>query len=155
MIKGAREWLQHAGLRQAGGRSYWAHFQRYPVLALTFKDLQAATWKQGWSELRRKISSLFAEHRWLLSSGQLTEWEVRDFRAVLDHTAEAVLYGSARLDLSRLLQRASGEPVVILIDEYDGPIHAAYAHGYAKEGLRFATLSEPQGSREIPIYSRR
>ena len=39
--------------------------------------------------------------------------------------------------LSALLHRVHGQPVVILIDEYDTPVHAAWQHGYYDELMDF------------------
>jgi hypothetical protein len=66
-----------------------------------------------------------------------TSGSAADFRAVLDGTAEPTLYERALLDLSAYLHAHHGEKVVILIDEYDEPIHAGHVHGYSAEILDF------------------
>jgi hypothetical protein len=119
------------------GEAYRQHFQRYPVLHLTFKDIKAATWDETWDELRRKVEVLFDEHRYLLDGGALTEREAREFRAVLEGSARRSVYRSALLDLSRALARHHGAPVIILVDEYDEPVHVAYLHGFAEPLLDF------------------
>jgi hypothetical protein len=40
-------------------------------------------------------------------------------------------------ELSQALATHHGQPVVILIDEYDTPIHAAWLHGYYDEAISF------------------
>lgn len=121
---------------QAGER-YRAHFQRYPVLFLTFRDMKERTYEETWAAIRRKVAALFLEHRFLLDAGILAPEEARDFAAVLAGTAEPSLYRAALGDLSRWLHRATGEKVVLLIDEYDQPIHAGYVNGYLREVLDF------------------
>jgi hypothetical protein len=131
-------WSLFEGLSiAAAGEEYRRHFQRYPVIHMTFKEVKAGTWELAWEEIRRKLAALFREHRYLLEGGHLDEWETRDYRAVLGGSAERAVCESALFDLSRLLQRHHGAPVVILIDEYDEPIHAGYAGGYANDALEF------------------
>jgi hypothetical protein len=119
------------------GEAYRQHFQRYPVVYLTLKGVKAATWERAWDETRRKIAALFREHRYLLDGGHLDREEARDYQAVLDGTAAQAVYQTSLLDLCRLLHRHHGAPAIVLIDEYDEPIHAAYLHGYAPDALEF------------------
>jgi hypothetical protein len=119
------------------GDAYRAHFQRYPVVFITFKDVKAEHWDLAWEAIQRKIGALFAEHRALLVDGALSGREAADFQAILDGTAGRIVYESALLDLCRALHRRHGERVVILIDEYDEPIHMGHARGYAAEVIAF------------------
>ena len=119
------------------GDAYRAHFQRYPVIHLTFKDVQSAHPADFQAAVRKKIQVLFDEHRHVLDGGHASAREERDFCAVLEGTADRVVYERALLELSSLLSRQHGEKVVILIDEYDEPIHAGYVHGYVQEALSF------------------
>ncbi|HSN99689.1 MAG TPA: AAA family ATPase [Candidatus Nanopelagicales bacterium] len=119
------------------GDAYRQHFQRYPVIFLTFREVKATTFEECWSELKKKIRVLYGEHRALLEGEALREYERRDYQAILDDTAEPVLYRSALGDLSRYLHRATGERAMILIDEYDEPIHAGFVNGYTSEILDF------------------
>ena len=119
------------------GDAYRAHFQRYPVVFITFKDVKLATFEDAFSLIRLKLAALFEEHRALLHTGRLSEDEVRRYRGVLAGTADAAGYANALLDLCSLLHRAHGERVVVLIDEYDAPIHAGHMNGYAPQILDF------------------
>ncbi|HSN99432.1 MAG TPA: AAA family ATPase [Candidatus Nanopelagicales bacterium] len=119
------------------GEAYRAHFQRYPVISLTFKDTRHQRFEGCWEAIQKKIQVLFREHQAVLGDGTLDPWEARDYQAVLDGTAGRVLYERALLDLSGYLRRRHGEPVVILIDEYEEPIHAGYLNGYAREIIDF------------------
>jgi hypothetical protein len=113
------------------GEEYRAHFQRYPVIAFTFKGTRGETFEECWEAIKARIEALFDEHRLLRGSDRLSERQKRNFAAILDRTAEITLYHRAFLDLSAYLHAHHGEKVVILLDEYDEPIHAGHAHGYA------------------------
>jgi hypothetical protein len=119
------------------GDAYRAHFQRYPVVFVTFKDVKAETWEQAWEKIEQKIRALFEQHRYLLESDRLSPEDRVDLRAVLDGTARRAGYESALLDLSRCLERHHGQKVVMLIDEYDQPIHAAWVSGYGPSAIAF------------------
>jgi hypothetical protein len=136
------------------GDAYREHFQRYPVIFLTFRDVKAASFEQCWAGVTRKIQTLVREHRALLDSGVLQPGEEKDFHALLDGTAEPVLYRNALGDLSRYLHRATGERAIILIDEYDQPIHAGYVHGYAREILDFCRAFLTSGLKDNPHLER-
>ncbi|HSO00306.1 MAG TPA: AAA family ATPase [Candidatus Nanopelagicales bacterium] len=131
-------WHLFEGLSIArAGAAYREHFQRYPVIAMSFKGTKAETHEVCWERIKVKIQALYHEHRALLDEGRLDEWDSRDFRAILDGTAHEALYGASLLKLTGYLHRAYGVPAVVLIDEYDEPIHAAYLHGYAGPVLDF------------------
>jgi hypothetical protein len=134
----------------AAGDEYHRHFQRYPVIHMTLKDIKADTWELAWEGLRLKIEALFDEHRYLLDDGRVSEREARNYRAILDGSAERGLYHRALLDLSGLLERHHGAPVVILLDEYDQPIHAAYIHGYDTQALSFFRAFLTEGLKGNP-----
>ncbi|HSN87471.1 MAG TPA: AAA family ATPase [Thermoanaerobaculia bacterium] len=128
--------FQDLAIWQAGD-AYRAHFQRYPVIFFNFKGVRGEQFEVGWGAIREKIVDLYKEHVYLLEGGRLDEVDVRRFRQILDGTAEQALYDRALFDLSSYLHRHHGEKVVILIDEYDSPIHVAHAHRYAPRMLDF------------------
>ncbi len=119
------------------GEAYRAHFQRYPVVFVTFKDVKAESWELAWEVIQRKIGALFDEHRYLLTSDRVSGPDVAMLAAVIDGTAGPAAYETALLDLSRCLQRHHDRKVVMLIDEYDEPIHAAWVNGYGPHAIAF------------------
>ncbi|KYF52362.1 hypothetical protein BE04_50150 [Sorangium cellulosum] len=136
------------------GEAYREHFQRYPVVFMTFRDVKAPAFEACWKAIQKKIEALFDEHRALLDAGALSEREARDYRAILDGTADDVLYQRALCDLSAYLHRTYGEKVVILIDEYDEPIHAGFVGGYAREVLDFFRAFLTGGIKDNPHLAR-
>ena len=136
------------------GDAYRAHFQRYPVIHLTFKGAKQDSFDATWGAIKKKIQALFDEHRGVLDSPKLTERQVADFRAVVDGTADRALYDRALLDLSAALHAVHGEKAVILIDEYDEPIHAGYLGGFARPILEFFRAFFTNGLKGNPHLSR-
>ncbi|MBK8251762.1 MAG: AAA family ATPase [Polyangiaceae bacterium] len=119
------------------GEKYRAHFQRYPVIHFNFKGSKGATFEATLGAIRKKIVDLYKTHRALLDGGRLDEVAARRYRQILEGTAEQTLYEGALLDLSEYLHAHHGEKVVILIDEYDEPIHAGHVNGYGAQILDF------------------
>ncbi len=136
------------------GDVYRAHFQRYPVISMTFREVKASTYEECWADLRKKVEVLFREHQSLLEADVLGEGESKDYRAILEGTAEPVLYRRALGDLSKYLHRTTGQKAILLIDEYDEPIHAGYIHGYAAEVLEFFRAFLSAGLKDNPHLER-
>jgi hypothetical protein len=128
--------FEHLAVWQAG-EPYRAHFQRYPVIYLNFKDVTYERFEDAWWTIREKIRDLYRVHRAVLDNGRLSELETRSFRSILDGSAPEHMYERALQNLSGYLHRHHGERVVILIDEYDQPIHAGYASGYTRPMSEF------------------
>src|SRR5262249_40307608 len=60
------------------GLSVWSsaaareHFQRYPVVFMTFKDVKASTWKVAFTRIKEVIRDAFEAHRYLLDGKALS-----------------------------------------------------------------------------------
>ena len=109
-----------------------AHFGRHPVLFLTLKDVKTRTWTDCRSAIVEVIAAECRRHEPLLAP-TLTSGEQRLWRVLHEGEPDnATLWRSLAL-LSEWLHRATGERVVILIDEYDTPIHAGFHHGFYDE----------------------
>ncbi|HRI66196.1 MAG TPA: AAA family ATPase [Polyangium sp.] len=121
----------------SAGDEYRTHFQKYPVIYFNFKESKHAEFDAVMDVIKKKIESLFLRYEYLLHSDRLSEWQIRDFRSIIDRTASIALYERALLDLSTYLHTHHGERVIILIDEYDEPIHAAHVHGFSAQMLQF------------------
>ena len=125
------------GLSVWGSEDARAHFGRYPVVFLTFKDVKLRSWEHSSRSLANLLSRAYGAHRYLLDEGALDGIDAEDFSAVLERRAGAVDLMDALRNLSRYLHAYHGEPAVVLIDEYDTPIHAGFAHGFSDDAVEF------------------
>ena len=104
----------------------------YPVLYLDLKRTNAESLDMFVQKLRIIISDECKNHLELAESGVQDRDDIDLFLQLKSQSSnEAVLQESLAL-LSRMLQKEHGRPVVILIDEYDGPLNNAYgleSHG--------------------------
>ena len=119
------------------GEEYRRHFQRYPVIFLTFKDVKTRRWADCEDAIAGVLAGAFAEHRYLLGDGQLSSDDSDIFRAFLSRKATRAQCWQGLKFLSDLLARHHGEKVLILVDEYDTPIHAGFAGGYYDDVVEF------------------
>ena len=112
------------------------HFQRYPLIYLTFKDVKQDSWAACYETLAELIVDLYREHRTLLASGNLVPEDQEFYTAILERRASrpSTSWHSA---ISRGTSAYHGERVVILIDEYDTPLHKAFVRGYYDEAVGF------------------
>jgi hypothetical protein len=126
-----------AGLAVASSESAWTHFQRYPVIFMTFKDVKPRSWEDCLAGMANVLADAYGEHRYLLAQGAMEADEIEIFTAILHRRASKSQMVVALKLLSSLLARHHGEKVVILIDEYDSPIHAGYSNKYYDDVIAF------------------
>jgi len=112
------------GLSVWGSAAAREHYQRYPVIWLSFKDIKGRTFDESFEGIRREISQAHQDHAYLLKEGALESWNATRFEQILAAKGRPDLYGESLRLLSRHLSAYHGERVFILIDEYDTPIHA-------------------------------
>ncbi len=106
------------------------HCCKYPVIFMTFKDTKAQTWEKTYKQLVAEISRTYKEHRYLLEGEILYKDEKIFFENIINRTADETDFQSSIAYLSEYLYRYHKQYVVILMDEYDAPIHAGYKHFY-------------------------
>ena len=103
------------------------------ALLLPFKDVKHRAWEQCRDNLLAAIRHEILRHQatWLQAALAQDERQLLDSLAAGTGTS-AQLKGALAV-LSRALHLATGEEVVLLIDEYDTPIHEGWQHGYYDE----------------------
>jgi hypothetical protein len=126
-----------AGLAVASSEIARPHFQRYPTIFITFKDVKATSWDDCIIGIQNVLAEAFGEHAYLQQQTSLAPEDLELFRAIRSRKASAADCKMALRLLSRLLAQHHGERVVILVDEYDTPIHAAYTNRYYDEAIAF------------------
>ncbi|MGB0680561.1 MAG: AAA family ATPase, partial [Polyangiales bacterium] len=119
------------------GERYSRHFQRYPVIDLSFRTVKSKSWHDAQAAIRALLRE---ELRRLQAAGycqDLNASEQLELDTWLDPKAPIVEFQPMLRLLSKWLERESQAPVIILVDEYDTPLHAAYRHEYYDEAIEF------------------
>lgn len=108
---------------------------QYPVIYLTFKDVKFTSWEECYEALTYEIADEYHRHQAIFS--HLNSVQQQKYEKITSLEASPVMFQRSLKTLMELLHTASGKPVVILIDEYDVPIHSAFYHGYYQEAVGF------------------
>ena len=117
---------------------------QYPVIFITLKKIINSTWEDAYKELKLLISAEFGRHRILLTAlfpdplprdkqkgaSLLEDEEKAQFKSILDGSANQALFSDSLKTLTLWLNRYTQKKMIVLIDEYDAPIHAAYLHSF-------------------------
>ena len=120
---------------QAAGEEYLKHQGQYPVISLSFKDIVQDNCQAAYEAIAHLISDTVAAHAYLLDSEQLDSDAKERIRRLLERRADASELHSSLKTLSRCVYQHYGQRAIILIDDYDSPLHTAYLHGYVSEML--------------------
>ncbi len=112
------------------------HQGTYPVISMTFKGMKVGTWVQAQKSITEIISEEFKKFRNVLFTS-LSQEEKKYYSEI---TSQRVLFSTLITSLQKLtlfLERYYQKKVIILIDEYNIPLHAAHKYGYYEEMLHF------------------
>lgn len=103
---------------------------KYPVIAISLKSVDAATYEEAFDQLVDIMNNSAAEFSFLQNSDSLTDYEKERFIKLLDDQMNQKIMGSSMLWLTKLLEKHYNKKVVVLIDEYDVPLAKAHENGY-------------------------
>lgn len=112
---------------------------QHPVIFISFKDLKSATFEGFLSRFAEEVAELYKKHLYLLENLYDLDGEI--FREIAQEKADQSRLSSALSRLTRLLFEYHNSPVVLLIDEYDSPIHDAYNQNFYKPMIRFMQVA--------------
>lgn len=111
------------------------HFQQYPVLYVDLKDVFGATYEEMLTTFDEGISIQLLKRIDLFQDGIVGKKYIQFY---WNFQQEPHKWRKVALQmLSEALQDAYKENVVVLLDEYDGPMHSAIEHGYATQASLF------------------
>ena len=123
------------GLKVSDCRECDEHRNAYPVIYLDFKNLGVSNMKTFDSDLIDEMSNLFRNHKYLLNSEILDDVDKKYFDDVFRRKLDPITLRKSVSVLSRMLNEHHGTKVIILIDEYDNPIHNAFGKPHHQEIL--------------------
>ena len=132
-IEGAKNLFQ--GLAIEKEDCFEIHQGEYPVIFMTFKDVKEPSWDICLKKLSYMVRKLYRENITLKNLPDNVD-EIF-IRRILEGEADQAEYEDSLKYLCEVLHLSCKKPVVLLIDEYDTPLHAGYHEGYYGEVIAF------------------
>ncbi len=105
---------------------------QYPIISLSFKDIKESSWEPAYDKIIELIIEEFRRHQTILKPF-LNNDELKQYSDIINKTANQATYSNSLYFLSRLLYQHYKNKVIVLIDEYDTPVHTAYLYGFYEE----------------------
>ena len=118
------------------GEQYMAYQGQYPVIFISFKQLEADTYEGMLSDLQQLMSRIYKTHLELLDSPRLVEEQKNDYKKIISSQADEAYLKVALFNLTEYLYMHYQKKVIVLIDEYDAPIQAGYFNNYYEKAIK-------------------
>jgi len=118
-------------------QKYLDKMGKYPVIFLSFRDIKEMEWETCMDKIEQLIQDEYSKHYYLLKSKELIPPEKDYFKRIIERRASKADYEKSLEKLLIFLCRHYGERVVILIDEYDAPVHEGFNRDYYEEIINF------------------
>ena len=110
---------------------------KHPVIFITLKDIKAETAEHCFEKIYHEISNLYKDHKNILTGGSMSELDIEYYNKIMSETGTITNFETSLKKLSQYLSEHYKINPIILIDEYDTPIHAGYYNNYYKEIIGF------------------
>lgn len=123
-------------IRKAG-KQYLDKMGKHPVIFISFRDIKEMEWDTCLDKIKRLIQNEYSKHYYLLKSKKLIPPETDFFKQIVNLKGSKGDYEKSLEKLLVFLNRHYGERAVVLIDEYDAPVHAGFSHDYYEEIINF------------------
>lgn len=117
--------------------AYMQHQGKYPVVAITFKNIKEESFDAALRKFKLLIQELYRAHYYLVDSKQLNEYEKKSFIQYLADDFNQAVAENALYLLTELVSKHYQQKVWLLIDEYDTPIQAGYLNNHYKDIVKF------------------
>lgn len=106
--------------------SYHRMMGQFPVIFLTLKAAKQENFSLAYAMIVREIADEFRRHSHITDSSNLSEEEKERYHCICREQDDPVLIYDSLKFLSQCLYKVYGKKAIILIDEYDVPLEAAY-----------------------------
>jgi len=128
------------GLAVSGQSELDRYRNAFPVIKLDLKDVDVGSRGKLIHSMGERIREAIMPHRYLEKSDKVDPRDKEIFTSLaFSKASEEDLNGSLRM-LSRMLHHHHEVPAVILVDEYDAPLHKAYGTETHADALSFLKL---------------
>jgi len=124
-----RKLFEHLAIEQAKTRHGRACIESqgvHSVIFVSLKSIKSSNYASAYQDITSLMSRVYQEHRYLLDSNALFPEDKQMIREMMQEKASLSHVKHALRNLARYLSLHHNAKTILLIDEYDTPIHAAY-----------------------------
>ena len=125
------------GLNISKNKEAIKHQNKYPVIFIFLKDMKNSSYEKQMNRFKEVICLCAKSHLELLNSERLLASEKKLFQKYVDNETEDNELEKSLFNISYFLYKHYHQKVIILIDEYDVPLQAAYQYNYYDEMVEF------------------
>lgn len=108
---------------------------QYPVLFLSFKDVDGTSFENAYGMLQFTMSQLCIEHAYLSESREIDPAHKEAFERLKMQRGTLTDIKGSLFIIMKMLKKYFGKSVILLLDEYDVPLAKASSHGYYQQML--------------------
>ena len=101
---------------------YIKKMNSYPLIYLSFENVIGNTYDEIIMEMKNEISKLYKQHKFLLESNTLRDFEKEEANRVLENNEDISTLLNSVKDLISWLYEYYGKYVMVLLDDYNKPI---------------------------------
>ncbi len=134
------------------GQEYLDKMGKNPVIFLSFRDIKDLNWESCLDSLKKLIQEEYLRHDYLLNSPEIKSMEKEYFQKIITLTGNTSDYTHSLKNLLIYLTRFYDERAVILIDEYDAPVHVGFTRGYYEAIINFIRIFLGGGLKDMDQY---
>lgn len=102
-----------------------AWMNQYPVLSISFKDMEALTFDGAYKMLKTTVADVCKELDDLMEESVVNDADAEIFRQLMYTSADEDKVKNSLKTIMRMLYAVYGKKVILLIDEYDVPLAKA------------------------------
>jgi hypothetical protein len=113
------------------------HQSKYPVIFLSFKDIKEPDFESFLTKLSELIADLYSTHQNRLLDFGLEQRDKNKIISILSESRDYTLLQNSLKNLSKYLSEIYQSRPIVLLDEYDTPIHAGWLEGYYDKVIKF------------------
>lgn len=130
------------------------HQGKYPVVMLTLKDCKGDSFEAVLAQLSFELQKEYMRHEYLLRDQAMNEGQRLTYHHILNRKANEEEMGNALNLLVSLLSAHYEEPAIVLLDEYDSPVHVAFDRGYYQRMIDFIRVFMDRVFKDNPLVLR-
>lgn len=113
------------------------YINQFPTISISFKDINNKDFSTNVDLIREIIAEQLKKHKEIMNSPLIEESDRYVLNElILEKSSYANLLTSLKR-ITRCLWTLYGKKTIVLIDEYDVPLHAAFQYGYYEEMVDF------------------